>query len=599
MKEPALGAVAAGEAAIAPWRVLGALAVGVVIWLAVGGGVRDWELQVPAIGVTLVTAGVLLIPNIRRVVAELLGRIDHPSPRARAIAAGSIALLSAGYFILTAMQQGRYLHPAWHDEFSYATQIRMLASGRLWMSEHPLGEFFESFYLLTRGVYASIYFPGTAMLYAPGVWLHLPLWVMPALVAGGIVGLLYRIVCEMIDGAAAVLACLLALSLTVLRMLSVMVMSQTPLVLFGLLTVYAFLRWREQRRLAWAVAIGIFAGWAAVTRPLDAICFAAPVGVAMLWRLRGEWAGRWMGTMLLVVAGAGPFLAIQAVANHGIAGSWIRFPWSYYVDRDLPQSGIGFRSYDATRRPVSDLPQKQLFYARYIPSIVAEHQPARVPRAWFQRRMPMLFTSTLPETLLVILLPAGLLICGRRERWVLCAVLVLFVMLYALSPFFLVHYPTTAAPACILGVLLGAHALGLAWGRRREIIRPVVFGVVAVLAGFALPQARPDVRDQLFEPRLLRAVDEWEKSLPDEPAVVLFHFWPGRSIDQEPVYNIGVAWPDDARVVRAHDRGRENVRLYRYFAERQPRRVIYLFDEETCTARRLGTSSELAAQAVD
>jgi len=80
---------------------------------------------------------------------------------------------------------------------------------------------------------------------------------------------------------------------------------------------------------------------------------------------------------------------------------------------------------------------------------------------------------------------------------------------------------------------------------------------------------------------------------------VLFHFWPGRSIDQEPVYNIGVAWPDDARVVRAHDRGRENVRLYRYFAERQPRRVIYLFDEETCTARRLGTSSELAAQAVD
>ena len=40
-------------------------------------------------------------------------------------------------------------------------------------------EFFESFHLLAKPVYASIYWPGTALMNAPGVWLGAGTWAPP------------------------------------------------------------------------------------------------------------------------------------------------------------------------------------------------------------------------------------------------------------------------------------------------------------------------------------------------------------------------------------------------------------------------------------
>ena len=57
----------------------------------------------------------------------------------------------------------------------------MLARGRLWMPAHELADFFESFHIFVRPVYASIYFPGTALMYVPMVWLKLPFWALPVM----------------------------------------------------------------------------------------------------------------------------------------------------------------------------------------------------------------------------------------------------------------------------------------------------------------------------------------------------------------------------------------------------------------------------------
>ena len=65
--------------------------------------------------------------------------------------------------------------------------IFMLAEGRLWMPKHELADFFDTFYVLSRPKYASLYFPGAALLYVPTVWLGLPTWLMPIGVAGAIV----------------------------------------------------------------------------------------------------------------------------------------------------------------------------------------------------------------------------------------------------------------------------------------------------------------------------------------------------------------------------------------------------------------------------
>jgi hypothetical protein len=85
-------------------------------------------------------------------------------------------------------------------------------------------------------------------------------------------------------------------------------------------------------------------------------------------------------------------------------------------------------------------------------------------------------------------------------------------------------------------------------------------------------------------------------ALVQPPAVVLFRFGPRANPQEEPVYNSGVAWPDDAPVIRAHDLGPErDAELARYFAAREPERRFYLVDRETLELRLLGTAAALAA----
>ena len=59
---------------------------------------------------------------------------------------------------------------------------------------------------------ASAYFPGTSMLYVPGVWFGLPPWYTSVLIAATIVTLIYLVTTEIFDGVAGILAALLALS---------------------------------------------------------------------------------------------------------------------------------------------------------------------------------------------------------------------------------------------------------------------------------------------------------------------------------------------------------------------------------------------------
>jgi hypothetical protein len=82
------------------------------------------------------------------------------------------------------------------------------------------------------------------------------------------------------------------------------------------------------------------------------------------------------------------------------------------------------------------------------------------------------------------------------------------------------------------------------------------------------------------------------------PALVLFTYsatglYPNPH--HEPVYNIDVAWPDDAPIIRAHDLGAQrNQRIYDYYARISPERVVYLYDRSVGELVRLGTARELS-----
>lgn len=586
------------------------LGVGVAMWLWVerraavlhghGLGPVRWLLSGAA-------AAAACLPAVRRAINHSLDRIREPSPQALERATVAISFAAACYFVFTAIYQGRDLFPKTHDEGSYVIGLRMLARGRLWMPQHLLADFFDTFYVLVRPVYASLYFPGTALLNVPGHWLGWPTWVMPVLMAGAVVGLVYRLFAELMDGVAGALAAMLLVSLSWYRMLSVLVFSQVPLLLLALLLIWAWLRWRRYGTTGWALAIGAFAGWAAIVRPLDALCYAAPVGVAILYDLRRFSSRRRFLTPVVMIVGAMPFLLLQLYFNHNVTGRLTETPYTFYLQRDQPGTSFGFHAYDPSDQPQSRLAQKRDYYAGFMTNAIREHQPDTFLQTWATKSLPMLLETTLPVRFLIALVPIGLLGLTNARRLTLAASLPLFVVGYALNPFFLEHYAMAAAPAVLLLLLLGLKALAGAWPRWRDHVTTAGVMILATVTVMSLYEVNPvataldrrgtkhlhEIDDETFRSPVLRAARDAE-ALVEKPAVILFRYSAGENVIEEPVYNTGVAWPDDALVIRAHDLGERNGEIYAYYAERQPNRMFYRFDRATLVLTPLGRAKDLA-----
>jgi hypothetical protein len=574
------------------------LLVGLGIWLAIGSGRGIGTVRW---GIILLSAAVAAVPSVSRTIAAVLDRLRHPSRKAVRWATILIALAAASYFTLSAFLQDRDFYPKTHDDSSYLIQMQMLAHGRLWMPAHPLADFVDSFYLIVRPVYASQYFPGTALMYVPTIWLHLGTWVMPVLAAGAVVGLMYAVVIEMVDGVAGVLAALWVVSLSWFRMTSILLMSQVPALLLGLIMIWAWMRWRDSRRVGWLLLIGAATGWAAITRPVDALCFAIPLGMAIAWDLRRQPLKRWMNTAAWIVIAASPFLAIQVIADKGVTGHYFQTPFRLYLDRDVPGTAFGFPAYDPAVHPQSVLPQKQEYYRDWVVPFIKRHQPGQLLQAWIGKWLPEIVDTTMPARILLPLAAVGLLGLTDRRRWVLWATLPLFVIFYLFYTIFLEHYAISLIPAIVLLSLLGVTKLEEAWPRLRPRIASVATTLIVVICVTSLWEVNrwitptsQRIDDETFRSPALRAVNEGLAAASDsqKPAVILFRYHPGDNFFEEPVYNCDVAWPDDATIIRAHDLGPKRDRqIVEYYAARMPRRVFYLFDAKSNEpVRELGSS---------
>jgi len=190
--------------------------------------------------VTIALAGAIaLLPKPARGLSRLLDRIRGASRRTRAVTTVGVFVFAAAYLRYAAWLGGREFYPCFHDEFMYLVQARMMAEGHLWLPQHPLADFFDAFFVIVRPVYASSYFPGTAMAYVPGVWLGVAPWVTAWVVTSLAVAMLYRVMAELIDGVAGLLAAGLALSLEDVRIAAFMTMSHMVMLLLLLLAVAA------------------------------------------------------------------------------------------------------------------------------------------------------------------------------------------------------------------------------------------------------------------------------------------------------------------------------------------------------------------------
>ncbi len=587
------------------------LIVGVQCWLVVIAGrvERDsaesawgerrqlWALLATAI----LSIGLLVLEPTRNALVAAADRLANPSAKARRITALLLALLSALYLYHTATSQQGQVGPVIHDEYCYQLQARMIASGHLWMPHHELADFFDSFHLLTDHVYAVKYSPGTALLYAPAAAVGMPGWVTPLLLSAASVALLYLVLTQFIDGLAGLLGAIMLLAVPVFRRVAMQTLSQAPMLFLVLLALWAFLNWRRARSPRWMALIAAAIGLGAITRPVDAVAMAAPLALAILWDLRRASRQQWLTTIAVAFAALAPFLLLQLVYDRGLTGQFTKLPWAYYSAHNDP--------YDTIRPNAAaiakfdewpDQPQKAKFLKTFSAVQYRLFLASGAVRRLLNERLAPAFEDSLPNPLLIILAPIGLIALSINRRWVAVAFLLGFFGVYAFYPFFLDHYAVVALPAIFLLVLAGGDRLTRALGSTATPLRIAGALCIIALTLTALPQLRrnPDP-DMWATAATMRAYDAALKPLAGKPSIVLFHFDPEKSdVHCEPVYNITTAWPDDARVIRAHDLGPRNVELYRYYAARAPDRAIYRYDRgkdgQPDALEYLGTARDLA-----
>jgi hypothetical protein len=569
------------------------LALGLGMWWCVGDVATNAAMPIAA---AAIAGAACLLPGVWPRVARGIDRLRRPSPRFRPLAALLVGVAAGVALYISAVLRRRDFFPLMHDEFAYLLQARMLAGGHLWLPSHPLADFFETFFVFVRPVYSSIYFPGTAMLNVPGIWLGLPEWLIPLLIATAIAALLYLIVTELCDGVSGVLAVLLLLGLSTFRGLSIMVMSHSAMTLLGLALVFAWLRWRTRRSPLWAVAIGALAGWAAITRPADAVAFALAVAAGVLLDLRDSPRRLdWLVTPLLIMVAAAPFLLLQLAFDRGVTGRWLYSPYQMYLDREQPgtQFSLTRRAFEAHAAPVSSLPEKQAYYSDFLIPEINRYQQDGPLRVWFGYRSSWLATGLTCHPALLALAPVGLLGLTDRRRCAVAATALLLLLLYSFNPVFLEWYTLPWTGAVILLIVLGIERLTvLSPPRMREAVGASLTVAVATVALVQFLSPPTPGGEGLRSP-VLEALHRYELQPHASREVLLFNLNGEVNAHTDPVFNVDSAWPDDAMIMRARDLGPARDRkLLEYYAQHQPDRRVVTLDMMTGATTEWGPAVE-------
>ncbi|MGD0140453.1 MAG: glycosyltransferase family 39 protein [Tepidisphaeraceae bacterium] len=551
------------------------------------------------LGVILAVSAVWPLSNR---IARACDRVDARLKRWPLAVAAGVAGAVATHLFLKARRFRTDLYLKFQDEFVYVIQAHMLARGRLWLPPYPASvrDFFDSFYLIVDRVYAGMYPPGTAIMLLPGIWLGWAHWIMPILAGTAAAALLYLVLEEMFGAVRAIVGVLLLGSLTLFMSMSLMALSEGPLLVAELACWWAWMRWRRTRAAGWLWLMGAAAGYGAITRPADMFCAALAIGTAIAFQMRTEPAKLLKAAGAIGIA-ASPFLAIQLAQNFGVTGRWDQTPLRYYTDRNYPAPILSFRDVSAADVPPTNLPIKRTLIKQWILPAYEQHWRMSLWEIWYPGRLDEIIGQTMPDALLVILIPLAALSLGEIRRAAIVGAMLLFFVIYTADPVFLRHYALAIVPAVICLILMGWESLERAFPRARGAILTFMLLAIGLLAVRAMPECNPVAAPMGTGSDDARIADRILAALPRRPALVLFQFDPkSDSYHAAPVYNADVAWPDDAPIVRANDLGEnENVRIYRYYARRGQNRDVYLYDRTAARnghspLTRLGTTGQLS-----
>lgn len=206
---------------------------------------------------------------------------DHPARTGAVLFLGAfVAYACVALLVLS----GR---PLLIDEIGQVLQARIFAQGRLWLEPPRHPEFFSALHIIDfGGKYYTHFPPGGSLILLPALRLGMT-WVVGPLFGAASAALFWGIARRVEPRPAIALgAALLFAFAPFVVFLSGSHMNHVPVLTFLLLAIYGLVRQTadENAHPWWAGLCGASLGIAATIRPLDAVAFALPAGLWMLWR---------------------------------------------------------------------------------------------------------------------------------------------------------------------------------------------------------------------------------------------------------------------------------------------------------------------------
>jgi hypothetical protein len=252
------------------------------------------------------------------------GGISFPDRAVRAgwPIVGAISLLVLAVTAFTA----RYIlneYPISGDEYAYIFQSKIFTLGKLWTQPWLLEKYFEEFYIFNiSGKVVTQYPPGWPAVLAAASTAGVPISLVNPILAAGTIPILYVLGLRRYGAATGLLAVCIFAGSAFFVMNSATFFNHPVTTLWGVLFALATSEYLEDPRVVPAIGAGVTLSAIAATRHYDAVLFALPATIALVWR----WSRTHWRLVPLAVIGGLPVIGALLAYYWMVTGNPLQTP---------------------------------------------------------------------------------------------------------------------------------------------------------------------------------------------------------------------------------------------------------------------------------